>query len=161
MITITCDKNNYVFHRNWGVGQIKKLEKDTLTIYFGEKEGAHNISLKMAVSALQPLARNHIWVLKRVAPAKLVTKVKTDKVWALETIIKSFDNNCDFKKIKAELVPEILTPGEWTSWNSAAKKILDTNAKWFGVTYHEDRPNVVACVKELIEKGEYPEKLFK
>lgn len=129
---IAFDKNNYVFHRNWGVGQIKKLEKDTLTIYFGEKEGAHNISLKMAVSALQPLARNHIWVLKRVAPAKLVTKVKTDKVWALETIIKSFDNNCDFKKIKAELVPEILTPGEWTSWNSAAKKILDTNAK-FGV----------------------------
>ena len=57
---IAFDKNNYVFHRNWGVGQIKKLEKDTLTIYFGEKEGAHNISLKMAVSALQPLARNHI-----------------------------------------------------------------------------------------------------
>ena len=24
---IAFDKNNYVFHRNWGVGQIKKLEK--------------------------------------------------------------------------------------------------------------------------------------
>lgn len=47
------------------------------------------------------------------------------------------------------------------SRKKAEVKVLDTNAKWFGVTYHEDRPNVVACVKELIEKGEYPEKLFK
>ena len=58
--------------------------------------------------------------------------VKSDTVWALKTIIKSFDNNCDIKRIKAELVPMILTPGEWTSWNAKAKKILETNSE-FGV----------------------------
>ena len=42
----------------------------------------------------------------------------------------------------------------------ATVKILDTNAKWFGVTYAEDRPDVVNRIKKLIEAGEYPEKLF-
>lgn len=38
--------------------------------------------------------------------------------------------------------------------------VLDTNAKWFGVTYKEDRPMVVDKIKELIKLGEYPNKLF-
>ncbi|MCD7973824.1 MAG: nucleotidyltransferase [Candidatus Azobacteroides sp.] len=39
-------------------------------------------------------------------------------------------------------------------------KVLDTPSKWFGVTYAEDRPMVVNKIKELIERGEYPVKLF-
>lgn len=42
----------------------------------------------------------------------------------------------------------------------AKVKVLDTSSKWFGVTYAEDRPTVVAKIKDLIDKGEYPEKLF-
>ncbi len=45
--------------------------------------------------------------------------------------------------------------------NKKAKvKVLDTPSKWFGVTYAEDRPMVVAKIQELINQGEYPEKLF-
>ncbi|MCR5724709.1 MAG: transcription elongation factor GreA, partial [Treponema sp.] len=62
----------------------------------------------------------------------MIKKIKNDKAWTLKTIIRSFDNSCDFKRIKAELVPAILTPGEWTSWNSAAKKILESDSQ-FGV----------------------------
>jgi len=40
-------------------------------------------------------------------------------------------------------------------------KVLDTPSKWFGVTYAEDRPQVVLKINELIRKGVYPEKLFK
>ena len=43
---------------------------------------------------------------------------------------------------------------------TATVKVLDTTSKWFGVTYPEDRPGVVAKIQELIEAGEYPEKLF-
>ncbi len=43
----------------------------------------------------------------------------------------------------------------------ATCKVLDTPAKWFGVTYAEDRPQVVLKINELIRKGDYPEKLFK
>lgn len=42
----------------------------------------------------------------------------------------------------------------------ASCKVLDTSSKWFGVTYAEDRPQVVLKINELIRKGIYPEKLF-
>ena len=130
---IAFDKGSFVFHRNWGTGIIRKLEKDMLTINFGTTGGIHTLSLKMAVSALKPLSKDHIWVLKATMKKEdLAKKVKDDKKWALKTIIQSFNNSCDFKKIKAELVPVILTTGEWTSWNTAAKKILETDAE-FGV----------------------------
>jgi UTP-glucose-1-phosphate uridylyltransferase len=40
-------------------------------------------------------------------------------------------------------------------------KVLDTPSKWFGVTYAEDRPQVVMKINELVRKGNYPEKLYK
>lgn len=43
----------------------------------------------------------------------------------------------------------------------ATCKVLDTPSKWFGVTYAEDRPQVVLKINELVRKGTYPEKLFK
>ncbi|WP_294430823.1 transcription elongation factor GreA [uncultured Treponema sp.] len=137
---IAFDAKHFVFHRTWGVGVITKVENDTLTINFG-KNGKKDISLKMAVNALQPLSRDHIWVIKATVGSKssefktkedLAKKIKNDKEWALKIIIKSFDNNCDFKKIKAELVPSILTTSEWTSWNNGAKKILEEDSI-FGV----------------------------
>ena len=46
--------------------------------------------------------------------------------------------------------------------NGTAKvKVLDTTSKWFGVTYAEDRPDVVAKLQSLVEAGEYPTPLFK
>lgn len=130
---ISFDRKSFVFHRNWGVGIITKLEKDTLTINFGKVTGVREMKLSMAVTALKPLSKDHIWVLKATKqPKELAKMIKDDKEWALETIIKSHDNNCDFKRIKAELVPSVLTPGEWTSWSSAAKRILESSSK-FGV----------------------------
>ncbi len=40
-------------------------------------------------------------------------------------------------------------------------KVLDTTSKWFGVTYAEDRSQVVLKINELIRKGVYPNQLFK
>jgi UTP-glucose-1-phosphate uridylyltransferase len=39
-------------------------------------------------------------------------------------------------------------------------RVLRSNASWFGVTYREDRPRVVASIRELITQGLYPEKLW-
>jgi len=44
--------------------------------------------------------------------------------------------------------------------NQVTCKVLDTTAKWFGVTYAEDRPQVVQKILDLIEAGVYPKKLF-
>ena len=42
----------------------------------------------------------------------------------------------------------------------ATCKVLDTPSKWFGVTYSEDRPQVVMKINQLIQEGIYPAKLF-
>jgi NDP-sugar pyrophosphorylase family protein len=42
----------------------------------------------------------------------------------------------------------------------ATVTVLPTSAAWFGVTYKEDKPAVRAGIRGLIQKGEYPEKLW-
>ena len=39
-------------------------------------------------------------------------------------------------------------------------QVLPTDASWFGVTYREDKPHVVAAIRALVEKGEYPANLL-
>ncbi len=40
--------------------------------------------------------------------------------------------------------------------NKADCSVLRTTSHWFGVTYPEDKPHVVASIRKLIESGEYP-----
>lgn len=121
---ISFDVSNFVFHRTWGIGIIKQVTNDELLIDFARKR-AHTMSLKMASGALYSLPKSHIWVLKSVWPAdKLKEKLKGDVLWGLRIIIQSFENAASLKKIKAEIVPSILTQGEWTTWSTEAKKIL-------------------------------------
>ena len=42
----------------------------------------------------------------------------------------------------------------------ATCEVLDTTAKWFGVTYAADRPGTVEKIQALVDAGEYPAKLF-
>lgn len=44
--------------------------------------------------------------------------------------------------------------------NRSTIEVLDTPCKWFGVTYQEDRPTVVAKIESLISENVYPSKLF-
>ena len=39
-------------------------------------------------------------------------------------------------------------------------KVMESNDKWYGVTYQEDKPIVQAAFKNLIEKGVYPNPLW-
>jgi len=66
----------------------------------------------------------------------------------------------DGQKLKSEFyIP--LAVNNLIVEKTATCKVLDTTSKWFGVTYAEDRPQVVLKINELIRKGVYPEKLFK
>lgn len=40
-------------------------------------------------------------------------------------------------------------------------KVIPTAAKWFGVTYKEDAPGVLASINALVAEGEYPAALWK
>lgn len=138
---IAFDKDNYVYHREWKVGIITKIDAENLYIYFGKDKKGNSIkkkmSIKMAISALKPLSKDHIWVLKATEKTEtLKEKIKDSKdsenkecgvKWTLKTIIKSYGNSCSLKTVKAELVPSLLTASEWTSWNTKAKNILEND----------------------------------
>ena len=42
----------------------------------------------------------------------------------------------------------------------ATAKVLDTSAKWYGITYKEDKDALCAAVQQMREEKIYPEKLF-
>ncbi len=131
---ISFDAGNFVHHRAWGVGIIRSIDDDSVVVDFARRRG-HTMSLKMAVSSLDILERNHLWVLKSIwKKEKLRKKVKGDVVWALRTVVKSCGNAADIKRIKAELVPSILTPNEWTAWSAKARNELKTNQEFGNLT---------------------------
>ncbi|MBR1846767.1 MAG: nucleotidyltransferase [Bacilli bacterium] len=52
------------------------------------------------------------------------------------------------------LVDELIAKGE------ASCKVLSTTAKWHGVTYREDKDEVVSSLQALVDAGEYPSERF-
>ncbi len=77
----------------------------------------------------------------------------------LETGFVSFLENIKPEDIKAEyLLPTVV--GNMLKKDKASVKVLKTNDKWFGVTYHEDKQSVVDSIKSLVAQGKYPSKLF-
>jgi dTDP-glucose pyrophosphorylase len=42
-----------------------------------------------------------------------------------------------------------------------AIEVIPTNSEWFGVTYKEDAPAVEKSLNELVDAGEYPQRLWK
>lgn len=44
--------------------------------------------------------------------------------------------------------------------NKVKVEVLDTDSKWYGVTYKEDRPMIVSAIKEMLERNEYPKDLW-
>ncbi len=68
--------------------------------------------------------------------------------------------NTNIDNLKAEFyIP--LVVNNLIKAGTSTVEVLDTTATWFGVTYAEDRPSVVAKIQALVDAGEYPEKLFK
>ena len=49
---------------------------------------------------------------------------------------------------------------EMVGEGTAEVEVLPTESSWFGVTYREDKPLVMAAVRSLVDAGEYPAKLW-
>lgn len=77
----------------------------------------------------------------------------------LETGFVEFLKNIPADEIKREyLLPTIVD--NLLQAGKASVKVLETQDKWFGVTYKEDKEGVVASIKKLISDGVYPENLW-
>ena len=63
------------------------------------------------------------------------------------------------QELKAEFyIPTLVN--DMIKAGKATCQVLDTTAKWFGVTYADDRQMVVDKIQALVDAGVYPNKLF-
>ena len=85
--------------------------------------------------------------------------LKPEFFYILETGFEAFLSMCkdDYKKAEY-LLPTII--GGLLREGKAEVTVLQSRDKWFGVTYKEDKDAVVMSVRNLIEEGVYPERLF-
>ncbi len=65
----------------------------------------------------------------------------------------------NYENPKAEFfIPDL--PDYMVKHDIAKFSVLPTDAKWFGVTYKEDKEQVQQSIKELIRQGHYPSRLW-
>lgn len=79
-----------------------------------------------------------------------------------DVLEKGFDvflEKLDPENLKGEyLLPIII--GDLLKEGRMRVEVRKSHDEWFGVTYKEDKPDVVASIQKLIKDGVYPEKLF-
>ncbi len=79
----------------------------------------------------------------------------------MDEAVKSFsaflDKNIDIPKSEFYLS---LVTDDLVAQNKLNVKVLQSNAKWFGVTYQEDKPIVMEKLNKLIAAKVYPEDLW-
>ena len=77
-----------------------------------------------------------------------------------EVGFKEFLSSDDVKSnLKAEFFIPLMV-NKLVGNGTARLKVLSTTSQWFGVTYKEDKPMLVAKIEKLIEDGVYPRNLW-
>ena len=72
-------------------------------------------------------------------------------------IVKFFEQNKDDLSKCEFLIPDVISE---SAKEYAKVYVLDTEAKWYGVTYKEDTELVRKSIKEAVESREYPNNLW-
>lgn len=62
-------------------------------------------------------------------------------------------------ELKSEYLLPVLIDGMISNGETTVD-VLPTNEKWMGVTYSEDKPQVMAGIRALVDAGAYPENLW-
>lgn len=76
-------------------------------------------------------------------------------------IDKNFDDFLENSNLEKDeyLIPEVMSKGIKEKLYSV--KVLDTDAKWVGITYKEDKEMVEFYINSLIDDNKYPKNLWK
>ena len=72
---------------------------------------------------------------------------------------KFLDENKDNLDSCEYLIPSVLSKGINEGYCNVS--VIKTNSKWVGVTYKEDKKDVVEYIKNIVEEGEYNSNLWK
>lgn len=71
-----------------------------------------------------------------------------------EFLEKNKDNIQECEYLIPQSIYEGIVEKEWSV------NVLPTTAKWYGITYKEDKEGVVEAIEQMISKGEYPKELW-
>lgn len=85
--------------------------------------------------------------------SSFLQEVKKGFVAFLEEGLKSNPMKCEY------FLPTVVS--NLLAADKATVTVLTSSDKWYGVTYKEDKPVVVAAIKAMKESGLYPEKLWR
>lgn len=108
--------------------------------------GADENGARIALDASQPVSMN-MWGL----PASFLDELERGFPEFLASVP---DGDIKKEYLLPRIIDKLIKSGQ------ATVKILNTPDKWFGVTYKEDKEQVVNAIRGLIEAGVYKEKLF-
>lgn len=108
--------------------------------------GADESGVRIALDASQPVSMN-MWGL----PASFLDELERGFPEFLASVP---DGDIKKEYLLPRIIDKLIKSGQ------ATVKILNTPDKWFGVTYKEDKEQVVNAIRGLIEAGVYKEKLF-
>lgn len=126
---IVFDQGNYVYHRTRGVGKIKEISDEYMIVDFAENPD-QRMSIQMAISSLQPLQPDHIWVKHYENPDEVNEIFAVDVPMFFELLISSFKNKMVLAEIKQEVVGTFLEQPEWSKWWSKARAQLKKDPKF-------------------------------
>lgn len=140
----TLSENGGVTRGVCKVGQDQMLEKIVEThniVKDGEKAKVITEGEEKYIDVDSPVSMN-MWGLQ------------PDFFDVLESGFYKFLKELDASDLKTEyLLPTII--GGLLKEDMIQVKVLESQDKWFGVTYKEDKESVVQAIKELIAQGEY------
>jgi transcription elongation factor GreA len=120
---IVFDKGNYVAHRSRGVGKIKEIDSDHIVIDFPGNQD-QKMTIQMAISSLQPLGKEHIWVRFYENPDEVKGLFENDVPEFFRLLLSSFNKRMSLGEIKSEIVGRFVTAEEWSKWWNRTRTLL-------------------------------------
>lgn len=135
----TIDENNQLLN----VVERTKIEKRDGGIAFTEDDGKSWTSLPA-----QTIVSMNMWGFTK----SILSEIRDGFPAFLDQGLKENPMKCEY------FLPSIVS--DLLEEEKAAVSVLESKDKWYGVTYKEDKPVVVAAVKKMKEDGIYPKHLW-
>lgn len=121
---IAFDAGVYVSHKSWGIGIVKEIQNDIVVVDFeGKKE--HQMSLEIALRALNILDNDNIIIWKKYRADELKKMVDEEPLKVVELILRSHGKEATTTDIKNFLCPDILKEAGWNKWWNQVKKAME------------------------------------
>lgn len=149
---IQYDVGRYVMHRTLGVGIIKAININDVTISFKSQEEYKKMTFDMAIKSLTTIQDDDLNVYKTYKLEEL-KKMAMDNISTFLSIILKYRGSISTKDLKQEIVPSIIPEAQYTKWlESAKKEIRATNTLRFDKNTFLYNSDSLSYDDESIEK---------